>query len=203
MNPNLLDELISLYALGELTPQEAQLLEAELPLNSQREVLDRVNCLAYSAPPVPLPRSLKAKVLQKIQPQGFMPKRFKDLLWEPHPVVKGVMLALLHRDQTARQVSYLVQCAAGINYPAHQHHGLETLLILDGEIQIEDQIFQKGDIILSQPYSVHAPKITQECLFFVHTSLDDQFVEWNAGMLWQLLTTALKSRHGIGWDRMK
>jgi putative transcriptional regulator len=190
MNQNLLEELIVLYLLGELSSGEIEILEREVPKTIQKEFVDSFNSLAYSVPQIKVPQGMKSKILQKIarEEADFVPFRLENLTWNPHPVVKGVDLALLYSDSTRREASYLVRCAPNTNYPSHQHHSLERILILDGEMEIDGEVYHKGDFLLSRPNSIHAPNTPKGCLFYVHTSLDDRFVEWTPAMVWQLLT---------------
>jgi len=189
MNQELLAELKILFALGELSASEQAIVQRYLDPAEQTELLDTINSLAYSAPAIAPSPNLKAKIWQKIAAEstGLQVRRYQDLEWEPHPVVQGIALALLHLDPSQRQTAYLVQCQPNVQYPAHQHHGTELLLILDGHILVDDQVYGKGDCLVSLPNSIHAPLAPDGCLFYVQTSLDDRFVQWTPSMVWQFI----------------
>jgi len=189
MNQELLAELSILFALGELSASEQEIVQEYITPAEQKELLDTINSLAYSAPAIEPPPNLKAKIWQQIgaESTNLKSKRYQDLEWEPHPVVPGIELALLHLDLSQRQAAYLVHCQPNVQYPAHQHHGTEMLLILDGHIVVDQQIYGKGDFLLSMPDSIHAPSAPDDCLFYVQTSLDDRFVQWTPSMVWQFI----------------
>ena len=186
MNPELLAELKVLFALGELSESEQEIVQKYIDPAEQKELLDTINSLAYAVPAIAPSPNLKPKIWQKIATEStdLQAKRYQDLEWEPHPLVQGIELALLHIDPSQRQAAYLVQCQPNVQYPSHQHHSTELLLILDGHIVVNGQVYGKGDCLVSLPNSIHAPSAPDGCLFYVQTSLNDRFVAWTPQMLW-------------------
>ncbi|AFY74891.1 cupin domain-containing protein [Synechococcus sp. PCC 7502] len=192
-------ELASLYVIGALDERDRSLVEncAEDSRVWKTE-LDKLQMAAlaipYASEPYPLPSGLKERVLQKINSEHPTEKpigtsdiaaeqlsfqvKASDLKWYPHPdQVPGVSIASLHVDQTRSRFSGLVRCQPGTIYPAHRHAEAEEIYILEGDLIIDGDCFAAGDYIYCAPNSIHTPITNRNgCLFWVTTSLDDQFL---------------------------
>jgi len=69
-----------------------------------------------------------------------------------------------------------MRAEAGICLPAHRHAEVEEILILEGDLSIEQNTYGQGDYIRSLPGSLHSPRTTGGCLAFVRTSVDDEWL---------------------------
>ncbi|AKG22467.1 cupin domain-containing protein [Calothrix sp. 336/3] len=186
-------ELAPLYALNLLGEEESNFVTeqiSELPElgDEMSELQAAVAAIAYTAPPVPMADNLKDRLFARIgiatpQPQTPTPdinlpiyKRSTELNWKPHRI-PGVMIARLNFDPVRREVTCLLRAEAGVRYPLHRHAGVEEIFMLEGDLVIGEEVYGKGDYILSTPSSIHAPETRGGCMFFVRTSVDDEYPE--------------------------
>ncbi len=244
-------DLVTLEAFELLTDAERQAMEgyiAECP-ELEAELADfrsAVAAIPYSAPPAPLSDSLKGRLFDRINAEGFeenieqrfeeqferhaepdlaeMPViqdtsnsrvvnypnttpdtavdsplnqvkkafqvanvlvrqatsgdrltvRFQDLAWQPYRV-PGVTVAILHLDLAKREAAALLRAEPGVQYPIHRHAVDEEIYMLEGDLIIDGQVYGAGDYIRSKPTSTHAPSTAGGCMFFVRTSLHDEY----------------------------
>ncbi len=193
MLPEEFSELMALAAL-EAVDDEAIMLadtyastsvELEQELAEMRRV---VGAIPYGDTPLPISHNLKDRLFKRIaneeeqanQPNAdivpFQAIRFSEMEWQPHPV-PGVTIAVLHADPVTRRLSALVRCQPGVHYPVHRHAGIEEILMLEGNFVCDGNVYGVGDYLLSGSGSSHDPESPDGCLFFVRTSMDDQFVD--------------------------
>ena len=100
--------------------------------------------------------------------------RFQDLAWQPYRV-PGVMVAILHLDLAKQEASALLRAEPGVQYPIHRHAVDEEIYMLEGDLIIDGQVYGAGDYIRSKPTSTNAPSTAGGCMFFVRTSLHDEY----------------------------
>lgn len=193
MLPEEFSELMALAAL-EAVDDEAILLadtyastSAELA-QELAEMRSAVGVIPYGNPLLPISPNLKNRLFDRIaaaedrasEPSAnimpFQAIRFSEMAWQPHPV-PGVTIAVLHTDPSARRLSALVRCQPGVDYPLHHHAGIEEILMLEGNLVCNGNTYSVGDYLFSGGGSAHNPKSPDGCLFFVRTSIDDQFVD--------------------------
>jgi anti-sigma factor ChrR (cupin superfamily) len=62
-------------------------------------------------------------------------------------------------------------------FPKHQHADNEEIVVLEGDLVIDGQVYHSGDRIYSLPNTVHQPETQTGCLLFVKTSLDDVIIQ--------------------------
>jgi len=192
MENNGFGELTALYALGILEEPEGRELAAQLAGTPELGEVIQVDqatfaALAYAAPPVPMPADLKQRLFESLEDfpasasqdillaTPMSVKRLTELHWKPY-LVQGVQVARLHVDKQKREVAYLMRAEAGICLPAHRHAEVEEILILEGDLSIEQNTYGQGDYIRSLPGSLHSPRTTGGCLAFVRTSVDDEWL---------------------------
>ena len=186
-------ELMALAAL-EAVDDEAMLLADAYAATSAEleqelaEMRMAVGAIPYGNAPLPVSSDLKSRLFDRIAAEElssapaptmlpFQAIRSAEMVWQPHPV-PGLSISVLHIDQATRQVSSLVRCEPGASYPVHRHAGVEEILMLEGDFICEDRIYGPGDYMLSGVGSIHNLIETRNgCLFFVRTSIDDQFVD--------------------------
>jgi hypothetical protein len=184
-------ELITLAAL-EAVDDEVMLLadtyastsvELEQELAEMRQA---VGAIPYGDTLLPISPNLKDRLFERIAIDAeqasnlradmlpFQAIRFSEMEWQPHPV-PGVTIAVLHTDPVTRSLSALVRCQPGVHYPVHRHAGIEEILMLEGNFVCDGKTYGVGDYLLSGSGSAHDPNSPDGCLFFVRTSMDDQF----------------------------
>jgi hypothetical protein len=194
-------ELAPLYALDLLDLEERLWVEAQVVdcpdlAEELASYQATVGVIPYSAPVVPMAADLKDRLFDRlgldpvetiVEPQPEISStdpletekfaiRSKDLQWQPHRI-EGIECALLFLDSIDRMRSMLVKVAAGVVYPIHQHRGIEEIYMLEGELEIDGQVYLAGDYIRSNPNSIHAPSTNTGCMFLIRSCLDDNYDE--------------------------
>jgi ChrR Cupin-like domain len=191
MLPEEFSELIALAAL-EAVDGEAMLLAdtyASISVELEQELAEMrkaVGAIPYGDTLLPIPPKLKDRLFDRIAAEEekaskpsadilpFQAIRLSEMEWQPHPV-PGVTIAILHTDPKTRRLSALVRCQPGVHYPVHRHAGIEEILMLEGNFICNGNTYGVGDYLLSGSGSAHDPESPDGCLFFVRTSMDDQF----------------------------
>lgn len=102
-------------------------------------------------------------------------KQAATATWSPY--VDGITISRLDLDLISRQIYCFVRLEPGAKFPRHRHAGLEELLMLEGDLIIDGDIYYPGDYICSQPGSVHQPKTDGGCLVIVRASIDDEVID--------------------------
>lgn len=99
--------------------------------------------------------------------QGPLPDTLKTLLPPEHLWrwstfgLKGGRAARLAYDRPARVALYLTELPPGLTWPAHQHGGLESSVVLSGGLQDGPAHLRPGDWISHQRDTEHAPRADQ------------------------------------------
>jgi hypothetical protein len=186
-------ELAPLYALGMLSQEEQiwveqQLVEfpelvAELVAHQSA-----ITSIPYSAPALPVAADLKDRLFDRLgldpphseiparTPAPYFAVRSEALDWQTHRT-PGVAIAIVHRDESTRELVGFLRAEAGVRYPFHHHAKSEELFMLEGDLVIGNEVYGAGDYIRSSPGSSHAPYTNGGCHFFFHTSMDDEYPE--------------------------
>jgi hypothetical protein len=190
-------ELAPLYALDLL--DEAERAWVEQQIADCPELADElagyqagVAVMPYSMPALPLATDLKARLFDRLQLPApelitkptpltsvFLTLRSQDLEWQSHPTqTPGVQIAIVHRDFSRREISGLLRAEPGVTYPLHRHAATEEILMLEGDLALNGQVYGALDYIRSLPDSAHEPShTTNGCMFFFRTSMDDEYPE--------------------------
>jgi len=148
-------DLLPVYVLHALPEEEKNQLEAHIgacvecqrELQSLRPVVDAFR--SWPAPILRPSRSLWEQLQTRIGEavgEGLAPperRAWREPEWEQ--VAPGISCKLLATDTTRDRVSMLVRLAPGTAYPPHRHAGTEELVLLDGELWIEDRLLHPGD----------------------------------------------------------
>jgi anti-sigma factor ChrR (cupin superfamily) len=174
-----LRELTVLDALDLLDEDERRILAENLyefpELETELMALeDTVAAIAYSAPLVPMAADLKDRLFTQITHAPLI-VRSHQVNWQPYSV-PGVTVGILHIDDEKREITALVRLEPGLEYPLHQHAGIEEVFMLEGDLVAGGQICYQGDYIRSFPQSTHAPITHEGCLLLVRSSLDDEIL---------------------------
>ena len=153
-------ELVSMYALGVLPPDEARALQAHIAecRHCEREMQSLISVIdSFPAWPTDVLRpspSLRGRLARRIaQETGGEPiipaKQWSEPDWEE--VAPGISCKLLAIDTERDRVGMLVRLAPGVAYPPHTHAGVEELHLLDGELWIDDKKLYPGDYNCAEP----------------------------------------------------
>lgn len=188
-------ELAPLYALDLLNETERTWVEQQIA--DCPELADElagyeagIAAMPYSLPALPLATNLKERLFDRLQlpapevaseshdlTSAFRVVRSRKLKWHPHST-PGVQIAIVHRDLSKREISGLLKAEPGVNYPVHRHAATEEILMLEGDLTLNGEVYGALDYIRSLPDSVHEPShTTNGCMFFFRTSMDDDYSE--------------------------
>ncbi len=99
----------------------------------------------------------------------------RDRIWQPYATA-GIEIAILCQDPDRQEVIGILRADPQVHYPLHQHGGIEELLILSGDLIVEEQVFGPGDYLRSPTGSAHAPWTELGCCFLFKTSRQDRFL---------------------------
>jgi anti-sigma factor ChrR (cupin superfamily) len=194
-------ELAPLYALDLLDLEErlwveTQVVECPDLAEELASYQTAVDLMPYSAEPMPMAADLKDRLFDRLDaaseieldldpidtpPEILLePKmvaiRSADLQWKPHRM-EGVKVAVLFIDSINRMRNLLVKAEAGVVYPFHQHQGIEEIYMLEGELEIDGEVYLAGDYIRSYPNTIHAPSTSTGCTFLIRACMDDKYEE--------------------------
>jgi len=169
------EDLLEIAALEALELDAAPHVQAEVvklhpSVAEARRDFDRVvELLAYAAPPVAPPPSVKERLFARIAEEEARPKpelpegafvvkdgviaiRTEDVAWKPSPL-KGVDTKVLHRDPDRGYTTRLLRLQRGAGYPYHKHAGWEEIYVLEGSVTVNGLTLKAGDFCLSAPGS--------------------------------------------------
>lgn len=177
-------ELVVLHVLRTLPPNEAA--EAEIRIaacaecRQERQRLRRV-VGTFAAWPTDLLRpsaSLWERVAERIAGESGAATLAPASAPGAEPawleVTPGISCKILATDTETKRVSMLVRLAAGTDYPAHRHAGVEELHLLDGTLKIDGRAFEPGDYVRSEPGTIdHRVWSETGCTCFLLTSVED------------------------------
>lgn len=149
-------------------------MSEDLPLDTAT-----IAALSASLNPVTLSRereaALRARVLSRARAEGrgkaedgFVTVQGSEGTWQP--VFRGVEMKLLHDHGEAQ--SFLLRLAPGASLPLHSHASDELCVVLEGTVQLNDQVGVAGTFHLAQAGSRHnAVSSKTGCVLFLRADL--------------------------------
>jgi quercetin dioxygenase-like cupin family protein len=85
------------------------------------------------------------------------------------PVIydRGIGLRLLYQDRGSGEEHYLVRYPAGLKARSHRHTAAQTIVLLEGRLQVNDEVIGPGAYCHFPPGEamMHAPADGDPCLF--------------------------------------
>ncbi|MBF2047987.1 MAG: cupin domain-containing protein [Leptolyngbya sp. IPPAS B-1204] len=192
-----ISEQAALYALDGLVEAEGAWIETELasPTAWADELASfqtTVAALAYSAPAVPMAADLKERLLQRIAAEPLpspvpplTPTVIEDLRqkaeaiqWRPYDLAPQTKIGTLLQDPDTREVQCFVRAVGAVQFPNHRHAQPEEIIVLEGDLEINGQVYGQGDRVCSQAGTEHRPVTHNGCLLFLRASLDDEILSF-------------------------
>ena len=193
MKPENFSELAALYVLNILDESDCHLVEEailEFPELEMElaEFRNTTGAIAYSVPHVPMAADLKERLFQRINSEITIIETLKEqatqVTWQPY-LIPGIMRGTLNLDEEKREISCFLRCEANIRFPKHQHVGREEIVVLEGDLVIDGELYTSGDRIYSRSNTIHQPETHQGCLLFVKTSLDNRsYALYKLAIIW-------------------
>ena len=191
-------ELASLYVLGALDAAESRAFETELLVNPELrrlvgELQRTTDLMALASPQIPLPPSLREKVMERITPVKSSRKpivppvlaavaglRFDEAAesrgWKPLPM-PGAFIKLLSHEKERGYAVLLGKLDPGARYPAHVNAGPEDFYILTGDLVIGDRKLVAGDFHHADGGSQHVENHSVEgCTLLAVLTSEDPLV---------------------------
>lgn len=157
-------DVIFLYALRALPQEEISVAQAQISecaeCRRQFESL-RPTLESFTFWPTDVLRpseSLWARLARRIAPdtgkRPVSPPSETSMKPEWEQPAPGISCHLLATDTEKGRVSMLVRLDPGVDYPPHQHAGVEELYLLDGELRIDEKTVYPGDYHQAEPDTI-------------------------------------------------
>lgn len=115
--------------------------------------------IALAGPLLPPPPSLRARLLENLEPKTYLVSRAADSGWQPFGP-PGIDVKMLMKDPLSGARSFLLRLQPGAVLPQHSHQSAEHCYVLEGELHDADHAISTGDYELRLPGSDHAPVTT-------------------------------------------
>jgi len=196
-------ELASLHALGALEGAELRDFEADLRGSAELRTLvaelQRASDLVdLASPQVPLPESLREKVIaqiSKLEPEAKTTKppvspalaalaglRFDEAAgsrgWKPLPI-PGAFIRLLSIERDLGYAVLLGKLDPGTRYPAHTNPGPEDIFMLTGDLVVSGRKLVAGDFHHADGGSWHEENYSVDgCTLLAVLTTQDPLVEF-------------------------
>jgi quercetin dioxygenase-like cupin family protein len=175
-----LEQKIIFDSLGLLDKEERVKLESEvrnMPAE-EKNIISNFNNLVSLFPKVlslslketsPSP-GVKEKLFEKLKKgeskniterEGFEFIYSDSGDWFDHPVIKGIKVKQLARNNEKDYVMILMKVEAGTSYPSHHHSGAEECYVIEGDVYAEGKILGPGDFHHAEGGSDHEPLYTK------------------------------------------
>lgn len=157
--------------------------------------------IAYSSPLMPLPDSLKLRLMEHLglplplvdltvdltvdtPLKALLDWSLVDLIaaastikkWTPLTSPEEATYAPWKIDKPNRQMAYFVRAPRAGALPTHHHATREVVLVLEGDFTVEGSCYRAGDRLCSAADTIHQPTTTG-CLVLILSSLDDRPTE--------------------------
>jgi hypothetical protein len=155
---------------------------------------EEVTAMAYAVPLVPMPTSLKSRLMAKLNlpelpPEFIVSLELQELIlkpvealieianaikdWESFPMPNGAMYKEWKVDAANRQVAFFLKVPTAGVLPSHRHATGEAVLVLEGDFTADGVTYRSGDRSICTAGTKHQPT-TQGCLVLCISSLDDE-----------------------------
>ncbi|MDD5036886.1 MAG: cupin domain-containing protein [Methylococcaceae bacterium] len=192
--PEELQELAALYALGLLEESARRAFESRMKVDSEAESLvsrfgDIATSLLEVIPSKTPPPSLRERLLSRLPAeakesplpaevllgQGILLVHGRQKPWE-ETGIPGIRKKTLFYDAGRHYASNLVSMEAGSIYPRHRHADLEELYMLSGQIRLSGHRLGVGDYCRAEPGTLHDDVVAEsDCLFIALASTRNEF----------------------------
>ena len=173
-------ELAELFAGGILSDEEqaefdARLEAGDAQLLAQLERVQPVLEALLSAAPIEPPEHVRTEIQSQIAerslpaagkpaaasasnsgavPAGVFVHTASKARWR-RSGIPGVWVQQLFADRSADRITMLVKCDPGARIPDHDHHGIEEMIVLEGEVRVGDLLLKVGDYFRALAGSDH------------------------------------------------
>lgn len=202
-----ISEMAALYVAGALPPEETADFESRLiepRVQAELRGFDAVAQALLDAAPAQSPSALLREALfsrvhaygrpgavaktsrssqatnQRMldQKSGMTICRGDDCDWEKTDIA-GIEVRKLFVDSARNQITCMVRMAPGTSYPRHLHNGVEECYVLQGDLQLnQNLVLRGGDYQRCELGTVHPQQSTEHgCLLLVVSSMTDEVLD--------------------------
>ncbi|WP_214482975.1 cupin domain-containing protein [Bacillus sp. SM2101] len=91
----------------------------------------------------------------------------ENMVWEGG-MYEGTEMAYLWEDEDTGRVAFLVKVEPGGSIPFHDHPRREVALLVEGEVQLNDDIMKEGDFLTASGEEAHDVYTEKGCTFFIY-----------------------------------
>lgn len=186
-----LPDLVPLYALGSLEPDEMQEVEqgiksGGIPVDLVSAMFKTIAFLAESetaAFPEPR-RGLRTKILSAVGDEPAVDRAVvreqvfvmeNDGEWVD--MMPGIRIKILWTDKDVGRITFLARLEPGANYPSHRHRGVEECLVIEGDLRMDETVLHAGDYTVAFADNVHTVTRSEDgCLLFLRSPMNDEFL---------------------------
>jgi ChrR Cupin-like domain len=172
--------------MNEMDPIEPNDFPIDLPVE-----------VAYGVPLMPLPGSLKSRLMERLglpvpsvsltvdtplselldwSLENLIAEAASLTNWRPFPKPQDSTWAIWKTDAVNRQVAFFLRVPGSGALPTHYHETGEVVLVLDGDFSANGIQYHVGDRMVSAAGTTHQPRTTG-CLVLCVSSMDDRPVE--------------------------
>ena len=171
------------YVLGAMSgaergPYESHLAECPIcrdEVEALRALGGRLEAECPAVPTESLWKRIGERTRRGPRPGPFFAQDVPDA-WVDGPL-PGIRLRHLHTDEENDRVTYLVRAEAGIEFPAHVHHGPEECYVIEGELFSGNVRMPAGDYQFAEAGSHHEPqRCPTGCLLLLVSSRQDALI---------------------------
>lgn len=159
--PSPLEQVLGLVAPSDEGPKaDVQLVEAAfLSLHDQDK--DRAR------PPDDMFDRILSKIDQADTAPGTSSIPMSEGVWEN--IAPGIERKIVYMDRSAGVQSYFVRMKAGAILPEHDHDADEQCVVLQGQLEIGNSIYDAGTYHLARKGVPHVPITAHsDAIFFIH-----------------------------------
>ena len=119
----------------------------------------------------------ESEIFQLINlPLKVLQEQAEKLSWEPLPVMANGMSAIWKIDEKRRELAFFVRSESKGKFPLHSHAQGEEILVLAGDLLVDNKVYRQGERITSRGGTAHQPETLSGCLLFCVSSLDDEIM---------------------------
>lgn len=107
------------------------------------------------------------------EPIETLKQASETLRWRPMGDVAGFEMATWKIDRAYNYIALFLRAKTKANFPLHHHSQQEALLVLAGDLAVEERVYRAGDRIHSRASTHHALETQTGCLVLVIASGQD------------------------------
>lgn len=193
-DPDQLQELAALYALGLLEGEEMSAFESSLAAAEQANALalayrQATEALLDAVPAKAPPAGLRSRLLARLPGAAQQAPAAGEIVLGPGILlvqghqkpweetgIPGIRKKILYHDRQRNHASTLVSMKAGSIFPRHWHADVEELFMLSGTVRLSGHTLGVGDYCRADPDTLHEEVVAEsDCVFIAMASTQNNY----------------------------